>query len=110
MCRFINNELNLSHIEVYGFDYDASIYTSINSITLTMSFYSVVYISQLYRKSFIHHLQFASRYHCGYYEISQGNQRYQVITYISIHDSDCVVMIDFRYDPNFAIRGLHYGI
>lgn len=47
MCRFINNELNLSKIKVYGFDYDVSKHTISNQGYILNTFQ--VYAGELYR-------------------------------------------------------------
>ncbi|KAF1798207.1 HAD-superfamily hydrolase [Mucor lusitanicus] len=67
---FINNELNLSNIKVYGFDYDYTLanYTENLSLTIYNSLRDIIVDVMRYPK----HIK------------------------------------DFQFDPNFAIRGLHY--
>lgn len=56
MYSFINNELNLNNIKVYGFDYDASI--SQAKLFFFFSTYTIyiVHDSKLYRKLVVHDL------------------------------------------------------
>ncbi|KAI9481094.1 MAG: HAD-superfamily hydrolase [Benjaminiella poitrasii] len=67
---FINNELNLSNIDVYGFDYDYTLanYTDNLSLTIYNSLRDIMVDVFKYPKQ----------------------------------------IKDFKFDPNFAIRGLHY--
>ncbi|KAI7901270.1 HAD-superfamily hydrolase [Cokeromyces recurvatus] len=67
---FINNELNLSHIDVYGFDYDYTLadYTDNLSLTIYNSLRDIMVDVFKYPRQ----------------------------------------IKDFKFDSNFAIRGLHY--
>ncbi|OZJ04941.1 hypothetical protein BZG36_02643 [Bifiguratus adelaidae] len=67
---FINNELNLQHINVYGFDYD---YTLAN---YTPELSKIIY--DLLRDILVEHLRYPA------------------------------ALRNFKFDPSFAIRGLHY--
>ncbi|RUS21625.1 5' nucleotidase family-domain-containing protein [Endogone sp. FLAS-F59071] len=69
---FINNELNLSHIEVYGFDYDYTMANYTDQLSRT--------IYQILRDILIEQLRYPAGLRC----------------------------LDF--DPDFAIRGLHYDL
>ncbi|ORZ13673.1 5' nucleotidase family-domain-containing protein [Absidia repens] len=67
---FVNNELDLGQVEVYGFDYD---YTLANySHELSKSIYDII------KEILVDMLRYPKQ------------------------------IKDFQYDPNFAIRGLHY--
>ncbi|KAI8984441.1 5' nucleotidase family-domain-containing protein [Mycotypha africana] len=67
---FINNELNLQKIEIYGFDYDATNYTDKLSLTIYNSLRDILVDILNYPKP----------------------------------------IKGFMFDPNFAIRGLHYDV
>lgn len=107
LYRFINNELNLKQIEVYGFDYDVSeaVYMSLRILTAlkyTLANYTDELSNTIYnilRDILVDMFRYPK-------EI-KGKSNLSMEALSSTPTQNCNV--DFRFDPSFAIRGLHFG-
>lgn len=115
MCAysFINNELNLSNIKVYGFDYDASILSHYTIVKPYRASNDGIHSTHWLITPRICHWQ--SIIHCetllSMFCDIQSTSKVRYLYCIAInHSCYSFLSTDFQFDPTFAIRGLHYGM